>query len=66
MVKINIEEINRRMENTVKIKELRERESQRSYLNDFLAFASTQMDKLNFGKKMNTKLDLTTSELSFS
>ena len=49
MVKINIDEINRRMENAVKIKELREKV--RMSQDDF----SRIWINLNFGKKMNTQ-----------
>lgn len=54
MVKINIDEINRRMENAVKIQELREKVKMSQ--DDFSRICfNVDVDKLKFGKKMNTQ-----------
>ena len=64
MVKLNIDEINRRMENAVKIKELREKVKMSQ--DDFSRFCfNVDVDKLKFWEENEySVLDLTTDELS--
>ena len=64
MVKINIDEINRRMEDAVKIKELREKVKMSQ--DDFARICfNVDVDKLKFWEENEySVLDLTTDELS--
>ena len=64
MVKINIDEINRRMEDAVKIKELREKVKMSQ--DDFARICfNVDVDKLKFWEENEySVLDLTTNELS--